>query len=171
MKGKSSILFQTWGFTAFKQPQCYLKKRRRKRKKLATTGRLRYHSRRAPCDERLFLAAVSSFASSTREIVSPSAEELCGTLGTGNREIATRKTDSKRQRERQQEKERNVVGRSSLVDLCLNNGKRIPNNNFCSYIKYIYPRIPACHCELSSWDNVSPLPKSRGSRRVGFQTK
>ena len=47
-------------------------------------------------DEWLFLAAVSSFASSTQGIVSPSAEELCGTLGTENREIATRKSDSKR---------------------------------------------------------------------------
>lgn len=56
-------------------------------------------------DEWLFLAAVSSFASSTQGIVSPSAEELCGTLGTENREIATRKSDSKRLRERRQEKE------------------------------------------------------------------
>lgn len=50
-------------------------------------------------DEWLFLAAMSSFASSTQGIVSPSAEELCGTLGTENREIATRKSDRKTGRE------------------------------------------------------------------------
>lgn len=52
-------------------------------------------------DEGLFLAAVSLFVSPTQGIVSPSAEELCGTLGTENREIATRKNDSKRLKERE----------------------------------------------------------------------
>lgn len=60
-------------------------------------------------DEWLFLAAVSSFASSTQGIVSPSAEELCGTLGTENRKIATRKRVTVRECERDSEKRSKTV--------------------------------------------------------------
>lgn len=75
-------------------------------------------------DEWLFLAAVSSFASSTRGIVSPSAEELCGTLGTENWETAKRKHDSKRDREKDStKKERITDGKSSLDGLCINSEK------------------------------------------------
>lgn len=56
-------------------------------------------------DEWLFLAALSLFVSSTLEIVSPSAEQLCGTLGTENREISTRKSNSQRQRESKKRRE------------------------------------------------------------------
>lgn len=86
-------------------------------------------------DEWLFLAAVSSFA--TQGIVSPSAEELCGTLGTENRETATRKSNSKKQRERLKEKEKEAA---AWIDPA--STKTLPNNNLCSYIMYIYPGMP-----------------------------
>lgn len=124
-------------------------------------------------DEWLFLAAVSSFASSTQGIVSPSAEELCGTLGTENWESAKRKHDSKRDREKDSTKRRESLMGGAVWMVCASTVKNrvlLPNNNLCSHIMYIYPRMPVCHCELSSTDSISRLCviKQREDREGGW---
>lgn len=152
------------------------------KKNTAITAGLRYHSWRVPSadkDEWLFLAAVSSFASSTRGIVSPSAEELCGTLGTENWETAKRKHDSKRGREKDGTKRReSLMGRAvwMVSASTVKNRVLLPNNNLYSHIMYIYP--PGCQfatvnsaveilCHISQCNKT----KGRQRRRVGWLRK
>lgn len=90
-------------------------------------------------DEWLFLAAVSSFASSTQGIVSPSAEELCGTLGTEIGRLQQERA-TVRDKERDSKKRRETVkgGAAWMVSASTMKKNALPNNNLCSYVMYIY---------------------------------
>lgn len=120
-------------------------------------------------DEWLFLAAASSFASSTQGIVSlllpRSFVALWGLkIGRLQQERAT-------VRGWEREKRRKTEGRSSSDGLSINKEEKkstFPNNNLCWYIMYIYPGMPVCHCEPSSRDYMSRLPAQREDRAGGW---
>lgn len=143
-------------------------------KKRARTGTLRYHSWSEPLadkDEWLFLATASSFASSTRGMVSPSAGELCGTLGTENREIATRKSDSKKVWERDgKRRSKTVKGRMGSASTKTKKNKRIVLYPIILSARILCTYTLGCLCEPSSGDYMYVSQcihtKRRQKRRV-----